>query len=110
MQGRIRRERVEQVAHLIVVGSGKGGVGKSTVSVNLAVALARRGNRVGLLDADTYGPSVPMMLGVRKRGESQRWRATLPLAQRGNLTPEQMLQPLLRYGVKVMSVGFFIGE
>ena len=110
MQGRIRRERVEQVAHLIVVGSGKGGVGKSTVSVNLAVALARRGFQVGLLDADTYGPSVPMMMGVRKRGESQGWRATLPLAQRGKLAPEQMLQPLVRYGVKVMSVGFFIGE
>ena len=110
MQGRIRRERVEQVAHLVVVGSGKGGVGKSTVSVNLAVALARCGFQVGLLDADTYGPSVPMMLGVRKRGESQGWRATLPLAQRGTLTPEQMLQPLVRYGVKVMSVGFFIGE
>ncbi|HEY6539789.1 MAG TPA: P-loop NTPase [Ktedonobacteraceae bacterium] len=110
MQGRIRRERVEQVAHLIVVGSGKGGVGKSTVSVNLAVALARRGCQVGLLDADTYGPSVPMMLGVRKRGENQGWRATLPLAQRGKLLPEQMLQPLVRYGVKVMSVGFFIGE
>ncbi|MGH2494439.1 MAG: P-loop NTPase [Ktedonobacteraceae bacterium] len=110
MQGRIRRERVERVAHLIVVGSGKGGVGKSTVSVNLAVALARRGYRVGLLDADTYGPSVPMMLGVRKRGESQGWRATLPLAQRGIIAPEQMVQPLLRYGVKVISVGFFIGE
>ena len=110
MQGRIRRERVEQVAHLLVVGSGKGGVGKSTVSVNLAVALAKRGYRVGLLDADTYGPSVPMMLGVRKRGESQGWRATLPIAQRGKLTPEQMLQPLVRYGVKVISVGFFIGE
>lgn len=110
MQRDIRRERVEQVAHLIVVGSGKGGVGKSTVSVNLAVALARRGFQVGLLDADTYGPSVPMMLGVRKRGESQGWRATLPLAQRGKLTAEQMLQPLVRYGVKVMSVGFFIGE
>jgi ATP-binding protein involved in chromosome partitioning len=110
VQGRIRRERVEHVAHLIVVGSGKGGVGKSTVSVNLAVALARRGCRVGLLDADTYGPSVPMMLGVRKRGESQGWRATLPLAQRGKLAPEEMLQPLVRYGVKVMSVGFFIGE
>lgn len=110
MQGRMRRERVEQVAHLVVVGSGKGGVGKSTVSVNLAVSLARRGYQVGLLDADTYGPSVPMMLGVRKRGESQGWSATLPLAQRGKLTPEQMLQPLLRYGVKVMSVGFFIGE
>ena len=110
MQGRMRRERVEQAAHLVVVGSGKGGVGKSTVSVNLAVALARRGYRVGLLDADTYGPSVPMMLGVRKRGESQGWRATLPLAQRGKLAPEEMLQPLVRYGVKVMSVGFFIGE
>ena len=110
MQRHIRRERVEQVAHLVVVGSGKGGVGKSTVSVNLAVALARRGLQVGLLDADTYGPSVPMMLGVRKRGESQGWRATLPLAQRGKVAPEQMLQPLVRYGVKVMSVGFFIGE
>jgi ATP-binding protein involved in chromosome partitioning len=106
----MRRERVEQVAHLLVVGSGKGGVGKSTVSVNLAVALARRGCRVGLLDADTYGPSVPMMLGVRKRGESQGWRATLPLAQRGELAPEEKLQPLVRSGVKVMSVGFFIGE
>ena len=110
MQGRTRRARVAHVAHLIVVGSGKGGVGKSTVSVNLAVALAKRGYRVGLLDADTYGPSVPMMLGVRKRGESQGWRATLPLAQRGGMTPDQMLQPLARYGVKVISVGFFIGE
>lgn len=110
MQERFRRARVERVAHLIVVGSGKGGVGKSTVSVNLAVALARRGYRVGLLDADTYGPSVPMMLGVRKRGESQGWRATLPIAQRGGIAPEQMVQPLLRYGVKVISVGFFIGE
>ncbi len=110
MQERGKRVRVERVTHLIVVGSGKGGVGKSTVSVNLAVALAKRGARVGLLDADAYGPSVPMMLGVRKRGESQGWRATLPLAQRGRLAPEQMLQPLLRYGVRVMSVGFFIGE
>lgn len=110
MQGRVHRSRVEHVEHLVVVGSGKGGVGKSTVSVNLAVALAQRGAKVGLLDADAYGPSVPMMLGVRKRGESQGWKATIPLSQRGKLTPEQMLQPLLRYGVKVMSVGFFIGE
>ncbi len=110
MQGRYKRARVEQVAHLIMVGSGKGGVGKSTVSVNLAVALAKSGYQVGLLDADTYGPSVPMMLGVRKRGESQGWRATLPLAQRGGTAPEQLLQPLVRYGIKVISVGFFIGE
>jgi ATP-binding protein involved in chromosome partitioning len=92
------------------VGSGKGGVGKSTVSVNLAVALAKQGAQVGLLDADAYGPSVPMMLGIRKRGESQGWRATLPLGHQGKLSPDKMLKPLLRYGVKVMSVGFFIGE
>jgi NUBPL iron-transfer P-loop NTPase len=59
VQGCSRRARVERVAHLTVVGGGKGGVGKSTVSVNLAVALAKRGYQVGLLDADTYGPSVP---------------------------------------------------
>jgi ATP-binding protein involved in chromosome partitioning len=104
------RRRVEGVGKAIVVASGKGGVGKSTVSVNLAVALAHRGAQVGLLDADAYGPSVPLMLGVRKRGESAGWGASLPLAQRGTLAPEQMLQPVPRYGVKVMSVGFFIGE
>lgn len=106
----MRRASIEQVKQLIVVGSGKGGVGKSTVSVNLAVALARRGAAVGLLDGDTYGPSVPLMLGIRKRDESQGWRGTLPLAFRQKLQPEQMLQPLVRYGVRVMSVGFFIGE
>lgn len=110
MQGHVQRPRINQVEKVIVVGSGKGGVGKSTVSVNLAVALAKRGERVGLLDADAYGPSVPMMLGVRKRSASQGWNATLPLGQRGKLSPEQMLKPLVRYGVGVMSVGFFIGE
>ncbi|HEX8034558.1 MAG TPA: Mrp/NBP35 family ATP-binding protein [Ktedonobacterales bacterium] len=104
------RARVEGVGKTLVVGSGKGGVGKSTVSVNLALALAQRGLRVGLLDADAYGPSVPLMLGVRKHSASQGWSATLPLGQRGKLPPEQMLQPLERYGVAVMSVGFFIGE
>lgn len=110
MQQTRRQSSVENVHHLIVIGSGKGGVGKSTVSVNLAVALAQQGAAVGLLDADAYGPSVPLMLGVRKRGETHGWRGTLPFAQRQKLTPEQMLQPLLRYGVKVMSVGFFVGE
>lgn len=105
-----RAVSIEQVKHLIVVGSGKGGVGKSTVSVNLALALAKEGAAVGLLDGDTYGPSVPLMLGIRRRDESQGWRGTLPLAFRQKLQPEQMLQPLMRYGVKVMSVGFFIGE
>jgi ATP-binding protein involved in chromosome partitioning len=76
----------------------------------MAIALAMRGARVGLLDGDAYGPSIPMMLGVRKRGESHGWAATLPLGQRRGLPREQMLKPLPRYGVKVMSVGFFIGE
>lgn len=106
----MQRARVDQVANLVVVGSGKGGVGKSTVSVNLAVALAKQGASVGLLDGDTYGPSVPLMLGIRKRGEAHGWRGTLPLASRQKVAPEQMLQPVVRYGVKVMSVGFFIGE
>ncbi len=110
MLGRSSRTRIAGVDALLVVGSGKGGVGKSTVSVNLAVALAKQGAKVGLLDGDAYGPSVPMMLGVRKRGESQGWQASLPLAHQGKITPEQKLKPLLRYGVKIMSVGFFIGE
>jgi ATP-binding protein involved in chromosome partitioning len=100
---------VKGIAHLVVVGSGKGGVGKSTVSVNLAVALAQRGLRVGLLDGDAYGPSVPLMLGVRKREMSQGWAVTLPLSF-SRLAPEQRIEPLVRYGVRVMSVGFFIGE
>ena len=109
LQGRTQKLRIEGVGSLLVVGSGKGGVGKSTVSVNVAVALAKRGAQVGLLDGDAYGPSVPMMLGVRKRGVSGA-EANVPLAQQGKLTPERMISPLVRYGVKVMSVGFFIGE
>lgn len=107
---RTQRARLEQVGVLLVVGSGKGGVGKSTVSVNLAVALAQQDLRVGLLDGDAYGPSIPMMLGVRKRAASQGSEAVLPLAERKDIPPEKKLQPLLRYGVKIMSVGFFIGE
>ena len=110
MHGRKQRARIEQVGSLLVVGSGKGGVGKSTVSVNLAVALAKSGATVGLLDGDAYGPSIPMMLGVRKRGIAPASALYLPLAQQKKQTTEQMLKPLDRYGIKVMSVGFFIGE
>jgi ATP-binding protein involved in chromosome partitioning len=107
---RTQRTRLEQVGALLAVGSGKGGVGKSTVSVNLAVALAKQGADVGLLDGDAYGPSIPMMLGVRKRAASEGMQAVLPLAERKNLDPDKKIKPLLRYGVKIMSVGFFIGE
>lgn len=105
-----QREHIEQIKRIVVVGSGKGGVGKSMVSVNLAVALAQKGFAIGLLDGDAYGPSVPMMLGVRKRGASKGAEATLPLATRKALAPEQKIPPLVRYGIKIMSIGFFIGE
>jgi ATP-binding protein involved in chromosome partitioning len=78
------------VKNLIAVGSGKGGVGKTTVAVNLAIALAQMGYKSGLLDADVYGPNVPLMMGT-------------------NQTPAahgERIQPLANYGVKLMSMGF----
>ncbi len=107
---RTKRARLESVGTLLVVGSGKGGVGKSTVSVNLAVALGKKGARVGLLDGDAYGPSIPMMLGVRRKAASKGSEAVLPLAERKDIPPEAKIKPLPRYGIKIMSVGFFIGE
>lgn len=80
------------VKNTIAVASGKGGVGKSTVAVNLAVALAKEGARVGLVDADLYGPSIPLMMGIKGRPE-----------MRG-----QHLLPMENWGVKVMSIGFLI--
>jgi ATP-binding protein involved in chromosome partitioning len=80
------------VRHVVAVASGKGGVGKSTVAVNLAVGLAHRGARVGLLDADIYGPSIPTMLGV----------SDSPRAVEGRIAP------LSRFGMKLMSIGFMI--
>ncbi len=86
---------VEGVAKIIVVGSGKGGVGKSTVSSNLAVALARAGKRVGLLDADIYGPSQPRMMGVNRRPASPDGKTILPL---------------MAHGVTLMSIGLMLKE
>jgi ATP-binding protein involved in chromosome partitioning len=80
------------VKAVIAVASGKGGVGKSTVAANLALALARLGHRVGLLDVDIYGPSVPTMFGVKERP----------------LVVENRIQPFERWGVKIMSIGFVL--
>ena len=78
------------VAHVVAVGSGKGGVGKTTVAVNVAVALAKLGYRVGLIDADIYGPNVPMMMGQTRQP---------------NIIGENRIGPLVSHGVKFISVG-----
>ena len=78
------------VKYVVAIGSGKGGVGKTTVAVNLAIALAKIGYRVGLIDADIYGPNVPMMLGVTRQP---------------NVTDKQMMEPIFSHGVKFISVG-----
>jgi ATP-binding protein involved in chromosome partitioning len=88
---------MQAVKNIIAVASGKGGVGKSTTAVNLALALAAEGARVGLLDADIYGPSQPLMLGVP---EGER-----PL-QRG----AQMLEPIVAHGLQTMSIGYLLTE
>jgi ATP-binding protein involved in chromosome partitioning len=87
--------KVEGVARIIAIGSGKGGVGKSTVSANLAVSLAMEGWKVGLLDADVYGPSQPRMLGISGK----------PASPDGT-----NIEPLRGYGIKCMSMGFLTGE
>ena len=87
-------ERLAHVHHVIAVASGKGGVGKSTVSVNLACAFARLGLKAGLLDADIYGPSAPRMMGASGK----------PIFSDGKLNP------LSGWGVRVMSIGFIIEE
>jgi ATP-binding protein involved in chromosome partitioning len=80
---------------IVAVASGKGGVGKSTTAVNLALALAAGGRRVGLLDADIYGPSMPRMMGISGRPE---------------VTHDKKLVPMTNYGIKVMSMGFLVEE
>jgi ATP-binding protein involved in chromosome partitioning len=79
------------VDHIVAIGSGKGGVGKTTLSVNLAVALAKMGYKVGLVDADIYGPNVPLMMGTSRQP---------------NVLPGNRIEPVMAHGVKVISVGF----
>ena len=88
---------VQGVTNFIAVASGKGGVGKSTVAANLAVALAQSGAKVGLLDADVYGPSVPLMFGV-------------PPEEKPRVNESRDIVPLMRYGVKLLSMGFLVDD
>ena len=90
------KKPVPGVGKVIAIGSGKGGVGKSTFTANLAVSLARKGHKVGIIDADIYGPSLPMIFG--KRDEKPR------------SSPERKIIPVEAHGIKFMSFGFFINE
>ena len=83
------------VKNIVAVASGKGGVGKSTTAANLALALAAEGARVGLLDADIYGPSQPMMMGIEGRPDSEDGKT---------------MEPMENYGVQVMSIGFLVAQ
>ena len=88
---------LQDVWHIIAVSSGKGGVGKSTVATNLAIGLTKMGHRVGLLDADIFGPSMPKMF----QAEEER-----PYAE--TVDGKDMIVPVEKYGVKMLSIGFFV--
>ena len=90
-----RHDFLPGVKNIIPVASGKGGVGKSTVSANLAVALAQTGARVGLMDADVYGPSIPTLMGISEKPMSG---------------PNQQIIPVIQYDLKIISMGFFLPE
>ena len=90
---------------VILVASGKGGVGKSTISLNLAVALAEKGTSVGLLDADVYAPDIPLLVNLTRKQHRKSW----PMYRNPQLSTARM-EPVEVFGVKVMSAGFLIGE
>lgn len=94
--GGLEKKRLEGVDHIIAVASGKGGVGKSTVAVNLALALAEQGVKTGLLDADMYGPSMGVMLGIKERPRVS--------------AQDKKLIPIEKHGLQVMSLAFLISE
>jgi ATP-binding protein involved in chromosome partitioning len=89
------QDLLPDVANVSAIASGKGGVGKSTVTVNLAVALAQKGARVGILDADVYGPSVPLLLGAQNEKP---------------FTEGQKIVPVFRFGVHTMSIGYLLDD
>ncbi|HEX6574683.1 MAG TPA: P-loop NTPase, partial [Gemmatimonadaceae bacterium] len=90
--------RLAAVKHVVAVGAGKGGVGKSTVALNLALALHREGLRTALLDADIYGPSLPILLGAEHGATEVR------------MTPEKFIVPIVAHDIPLISFGYFLGE
>ncbi len=94
-RGNLPEGALAQVSNVVCVGSGKGGVGKSTITANLAAALAAQGKKVGVLDADVWGYSIPRMFGVGGRPQ---------------VSADRKIMPLMAHGVKVMSIGFFVEE
>jgi len=96
MQNNDTAKLLPGVKHTIAVSSGKGGVGKSTVAVNLAAALVKEGYKTGLIDADIYGPSIPMMLGVDEKPKITQMKG------------RNILLPVVKYGLKLMSIGFMV--
>ena len=94
-QGQPQNILIPNVKSKIAVASGKGGVGKSTVATNLAIALAQNGAQVGLMDADAYGPSIPTMMGAKEQPQT---------------SPEKKLIPIVRHGIKLMSIGFLVPD
>ncbi|MDR1225704.1 MAG: P-loop NTPase [Prevotellaceae bacterium] len=89
-----RRDTLQKVKNTIAIVSGKGGVGKSTIAANMAITLAQKGYKVGLIDADIYGPSIPKMFGVEN--------------EKPTANSENLIIPVEKYGVKMLSVGFFV--
>ena len=95
----IPKTDLPEVKNIIAIASGKGGVGKSTVASGLAVALARNGFKVGLVDADIYGPSIPRMFGIEE--------AKPDVTANGNT---DVMYPVEKFGVQIMSIGFFVDK
>ncbi|MGD9978916.1 MAG: Mrp/NBP35 family ATP-binding protein, partial [Bacteroidales bacterium] len=95
----IEKIELDGVKNIVVVASGKGGVGKSTVSSNLAISLARNGYKTALVDADIFGPSIPRMFGIEKAQPEVT-----------HLGDKEVMFPIEKYGVKIMSIGFFVKQ
>ncbi len=97
--GTLEKINLPRVKNIIVIASGKGGVGKSTIAANIGIALARNGYKVGLVDADIYGPSIPKIMGI----EDARPAAS-------ELEGKEIILPIEKFGVKVISIGFFLSK